>query len=85
MLLLRDIAKSLNNSRNNAGVSSSNHFHISTYIGWLSALNLSCNGYVYMLRSTEYKTQMWKLVGVNKNTDVLFSRRTLPQNDITKF
>jgi len=67
-----------------AGVSPSAHFHISTYIGWFSALNVSCNGYVYGARSTEYRRQMFRVLACRKNDTKLFVTRTLPANTETK-
>ena len=46
---------------------------ISSYqlLYWMAtALNLSCNGYVYMIRSSKYREQMLKLVGLGKTNNV---------------
>lgn len=45
-----------------AGVSSSTHFAVNVYGDYLTTISQSCNAYVYMWRSTEYRKAFCKVV-----------------------
>jgi hypothetical protein len=49
------------------GVSPSLRFYISLYVSLGIVISLSCNGYVYALRSTEYRAAFKKLLFLHNN------------------
>jgi hypothetical protein len=48
-----------------AGVAPALGFYISLYVGLGSGVSVSCNAYVYAIRSTEYRAAFRKLFGYN--------------------